>query len=222
MATHPLEAFKEAISSNDLATLQHLFEGHPEAVEQIDAGIFNWGMPALAGSQSVEMAECLLKQGATVEAVSKWWAPGFGASQVQPETARYLIEQGADLSPHAAAGMGLVEELARLLDDDPKRVCAPGGDGCHPLHFAQLLDVARLLVDRGADLNARDDDHKSTPVQWRVQDAPEVVRFLLEQGADPDIFLAAGLGDLELARELVAKDANVTEQRIGHNNGAFG
>ena len=221
MDNSSLEAWKTALASDNLAAIRRLFETYPEALGRIDDGVFAWGMPALAAAKSVEMAECLLKQGATVETVSQWWAPGFGANEVQPDVARYLISRGASLSPHAAAGIGLVDELARLLDDDPDRVHAQGGDGCQPLHFAQQTDVARLLVDRGADLNARDEDHDSTPVQWRIKDAPEVVRFLLDQGAQPDIFLATGLGDLDLAHELVTNDPQVTGQRIGYNNGAF-
>jgi hypothetical protein len=172
MTTHPVEAFKEAISGNDLATVRQLFEAHPEAAEHIDAGIFNWGMPALAASQSPEMVGSLIEKGASVDEVSKWWAPGFGASQVLPEIAQCLIERGATVSPHAVSGIGLVEELAEMLNGDSELVHAPGGDGCHPLHFAQCLPVAKLLVDRGADLNARDEDHESTPVQWRIKDAP--------------------------------------------------
>lgn len=44
---------------------------------------------------------------------------------------------------------------------------------------------------------------------------------MLDRGAEPDIFLAAALGDLELARDLVAKDPSVTQHRIVYNNGAF-
>lgn len=219
--TDVIDSLKKAITGDDLTTIRQFLEAHPESTERINEGLFPWGMPALAAAQSGEMIDLLLEAGATVEAVSKWWAPGFGANQVSPETARYLLTRGASLSPHAAAGIGLVDELTAMIDSDPNCVNAPGGDGCHPLHFAQHLEVARLLVQRGADLNARDEDHHSTPVQWRIKDAAEVVRFLLDQGAHPDIFLAAALGDLDLTRDILAAEPTATQQRIGHNKGAF-
>jgi hypothetical protein len=43
-------------------------------------------------------------------------------------------------------------------------------------------------VERGAELDPRDDDHNSTPAQWRIGDAPEVTRFLIARGACPDFF----------------------------------
>jgi hypothetical protein len=52
------------------------------------------------------------------------------------------------------------------------------------------LDVAKLLVERGADVNARDTFYKATPLNWAVSPAmgrkpqhPEIVRLLLEHGA---------------------------------------
>jgi len=56
------------------------------------------------------------------------------------------------------------------------------------------VDVEALLLDHGARINARDEDHTSTPAQWLIGEWPEVARFLLERGAKGDIFLAAALG----------------------------
>jgi hypothetical protein len=63
--------------------------------------------------------------------------------------------------------------------------------------------VAALLLDHGARIDARDEDHDSTPAQWLIGESPEVARFLLERGAKTDIFLAAALGDLAMAGRLV-------------------
>ena len=68
-------------------------------------------------------------------------------------------------------------------------------------------DSATLVGGRGdrAAIDARDEDHESTPAQWRIDKAPEVSRFLLTRGATPDLFLAAALGDVELAARLIAE-----------------
>jgi hypothetical protein len=120
-----------------------------------------------------------------------------------------------DLGPHAAAELGLVDRLAAILDADPDAIDAKGMDACTPLHFARDVATAQLLLDRGARIDARDEDHDSTPAQWRIGKAPDVARFLLEKGAKPDIFLAAALGDRGLAEKLIQTDRACLSQRIG-------
>ena len=107
-------------------------------------------------------------------AIGQYWANGFATNQIAPATARWLVEWGAPLSVHAAAGFGFTDRLADLLRIDPSQVHAKGGDGCTPLHFARDIATAELLLDHGAALDSRDDDHNSTPAQWRIGKAPEV------------------------------------------------
>lgn len=143
------------------------------------------------------------------ERIGQWWAPGFGTSGIPAPVARLLVERGAPLSVHAAAGFGFVDRL------DPALVHAKGGDGCTPLHFARHTATAQFLLDHGADVDALDEDHESTPAQWRIGDSPDVVRYLLGRGARPDIFLAAALGDRELAARLIRADPSCLAHRIG-------
>jgi hypothetical protein len=83
------------------------------------------------------------------------------------------------------------------------------------LHCAGTVAVAALLLDHGARIDARDEDHDSTPVQWLIGESPDVARFLLERGAKADIFLAAALGDVALAEKLVREDRGCLAHRIG-------
>jgi hypothetical protein len=83
------------------------------------------------------------------------------------------------------------------------------------LHCAGTTAVAALLLDHGARIDACDEDHDSTPAQWRIGESPNVARFLLERGAKADIFLAAALGDLVLAERLVTEDRGCLAHRIG-------
>ena len=149
------------------------------------------------------------------QAIGESWTDGFATNDISPRTARFLVEHGAPLSVHAAAGFGFADRLADLIRTDPSLVHAKGGDGCTPLHFARDVGAAELLLDRGAFIDARDDDHNSTPAQWRIGKAPEVARYLLDRGATPDIFLAAALGDHKIASKLISEDSSCTAQRIG-------
>jgi hypothetical protein len=125
------------------------------------------------------------------------------------------VQQHSDQPVHEAARAGLVESLAAMLAMDASLIDAKGMDARTPLHCAGTVEVAELLLDHGARLDARDEDHDSTPAQWRIGESPEVARFLLERGAKADIFLAAALGDLVLAERLVAEDRGCLAHRIG-------
>ncbi len=116
---------------------------------------------------------------------------------------------------HEAARAGLADKVAELLAKDASLVDAKGMDARTPLHCAGTVAVAALLLNHGARIDARDEDHDSTPAQWRIGESPDVARFLLESGAKADIFLAAALGDLALAERLVREDRRCLAHRIG-------
>ena len=116
---------------------------------------------------------------------------------------------------HEAAQAGLADKLAAMLAMDDSLIDAKGIDARTPLHCAGTVAVAALLLDHGARIDARDEDHHSTPAQWRIGESPDVARFLLDRGAKADIFLAAALGDLALAERLVTEDRGCLAHRIG-------
>src|SRR5579872_342056 len=117
-----------------------------------------------------------------------------------------MTQENADQAVHLAACAGLTDKVAEMLAMDPSLVDAKGMDGRTPLHCAGNVAVAALLLDHGARIHARDDDHQSTPAQWRIGESPDVAEFLLKRGAKADIFLAAALGDVALAETLVTDD----------------
>src|SRR5580692_7198446 len=126
-----------------------------------------------------------------------------------------MAQHSADQAVHEAALAGLTDGVAEMLAIDPSLIDAKGMDARTPLHCAGTVPVAMLLLDHGARIDARDEDHDSTPAQWRIGEAPEVARFLLGRGAKPDIFLAAALGDVAQAKRLVAEDGGCLAHRIG-------
>ena len=200
-----------AVESDDAAAIEAIIRDHPGLLNAPKA------RPAVTFARTPATAARLLHLGADVGAVSRWWAPGFYTRAVAPDVAQLLIDRGAEFTVHAAAGLGLVDRLTFLLDADPSLVHTKGGDGCTPLHFARDVETAKLLLSRGARVDARDDDHDSTPAQWLIGDAPDVVRLLLEHGAAVDIFLATALGDRELVQKLIDADPHCTAVRIGRD-----
>jgi ankyrin repeat protein len=125
------------------------------------------------------------------------------------------MQQNSDQPVHEAARAGHVDKLVEMLAMDASLIDARGMDGRTPLHCAGRVAVAALLLDHGARIDARDEDHNSTPAQWRIGESPDVARFLLERGAKADIFLAAALGDLALAETLITEDRGCLAHRIG-------
>ena len=150
---------------------------------------------------------------------SDWTPGGFGIlDDLSPEAAAPLIARGAEVDVFAAAGLGQLERLTALLDGDPSLVTAKGGDGKHPLHFAATIEAAALLLARGAEIDARDDDHDSTPAQHLIGSHPDVARYLVEQGADCDLLLAAALGDEARAEAILAADPEAIALRIDQDH----
>lgn len=214
-------ALRDAFLAGDHLSVESLLDAHPELCQHLNANAFGCDAPPLAMAKTIPLVDVLIEHGASVDRVTDWWKSGFGAEQVDPAVARHLTDRGARLSIHAAAAIGLTDVVRSMLQRDPALVHTKGGDGCRPLHFARDPELAELLIAAGADVNARDEDHDSTPAQWRIGDAPVTVRLLLHHGATPDIFLAAALGDLAMAENLVANNPDCTGYRIGNDQGPF-
>ena len=130
------------------------------------------------------------------------------------DEARPLIARGAHVTVWAAAGLGLMDELKELVRADPDVVHARGGDGKTPLHSAANAEIARFLLESGAELEMRDVDHGSTPLQYLINDT-SVARLLLDRGASLDIFAAVALDDLGLIARCLRADPTCADARIG-------
>jgi ankyrin repeat protein len=211
----PLERFKRDVENGDAKALRRLLERYPEVKQAINATIFSFGAPALNAASDVEVVDVLLEFGADPNKKSDWWAGGFhplhGAA---PQKASRLLAAGAIPDACGAASIDRVDLLARLLADDPARVHERGGDGQTPLHFAHSRAVVDMLLAAGADIDARDVDHRATAAEWMLgadwgTPRRDLARYLVERGAHADIFLVAALGLTDRARMMLERDASL-------------
>jgi len=211
----PVEALTAAIKANDAALVRQVLARYPVLKSTLNEPLpgYSFDTPAIVAAvhkENRDMIDALLEAGADINARSRWWAGGFGVlDSSSQELTPYLIQRGAYVDIHAAARLGMFERLKELVEGDPALVHARGGDGQTPLHFASSVEIARYLLDHGAEIDARDVDHESTAAQYMVgirPRRPEVARYLIARGAQTDILIAAALGDLELVRSLLDED----------------
>jgi len=214
-AGEPIELLKQAFHADDAPWLRKLLARYPQFKALINEPIGPFNSPAIINVCSREMLDVLLEAGADINVKSRWWAGGFGLlHNAKPDLAAYAIQRGATVDVHAAARLGMLERLRELVFADPQLVHARGGDGQTSLHFASTIEIAKFLLDHGADIDARDLDHESTPAQWMIKERQEIARFLVQRGCKTDILLAAALGDAVLVRKHLDDDPNCIHLRV--------
>lgn len=218
------EEFRRAFAKRDAASVRDLLRRHPAARALIDAPLFPFDAPALvhfASEGDLPLVGVLLDFGADPNRRSRWWAGGWHAlHSARGAVAEKLLDAGAVPDACAAANLDRPDLLRRMLDEDPRRVHERGGDGQTPLHFARSRAVVDLLLERGADPDARDRDHRGTPAQWMLERRRGAGRYdlaahLVERGATADIFLATALGLTERLRALLDSDPALLALRTG-------
>ena len=117
-----------------------------------------------------------------------------------------------DRSLFDASWRGNAKEVAGLLEQGANPNSAIRRST--PLHKAASrghLDVMRLLIDRGADVKAKDGGGRSTLAEAAGALKPQAAKMLLDAGAEPDDFAlgqAGWLGQLETVKVLLDAGAN--------------
>ena len=206
---------RDAFGSDDAAKVRGVLSRYPALKAVINEPIGPFDSPVIIHVKNPAMLDALLDAGADINARSQWWAGGFGLLDwAPPDVAAYALERGAMLTIHAAARLNLVEQVKAFIARDPALVHARGGDGQTPLHMASTVDAADALLDAGADIDARDVDHESTPAQYMLGARQEVAAHLVERGCATDVLMTAALGDLARTRHHLDVDPACIGTRV--------
>lgn len=252
------------LTSNGVSPLSlAINNGNPEMVELLlDAGadanklepsgetmLMTAAMVGVSGS-----VDALIEHGAEVDRrdeTFKQTALMIASREGHAEVVKLLIDHGADanastpvgeapsfIAPNSVPGFGFGLGILRggVPADRGRREPAPGG--MTPLHYAARhnhVDVARILLDAGAQLDAKEANGIWPLLMAISNDNAPMAHFLLEQGAlinDQDwygrsplweavnvrnLYLHNGTfehnvdrdGELEVIKELIAKGADV-------------
>jgi hypothetical protein len=153
----------EAAMNGDLATVKKLLEQNPALLEARDEDEGVTPLAYAAGFSRMEVLEFLVARGADVNARDpRGVSPLLLAVYTeQMQALRFLLDNGADVK-------------------------APGPSGMGPLHFAvkESPEIAGLLIQRKADVGARDDYGNTALILAARAGVQDVVRLLVESGAD--------------------------------------
>jgi len=164
-----------------------------------------YGQTALmvvARSNHVDTAKLLIKHGAKVDAKETWrgqTALMWAAGQCQPEMARLLIKHGAKVNEQ-----GDVNHWDRQVTAERRAQWRAIG-GMTPMLIAArvgCVDVAKALVDGGADVDMPDPENM-TPMIMAVDNFHfDFAAYLMSQGADVNRWDWRGRTPLYLAVDL--------------------
>jgi len=133
-----------------------------------------------------------------------------------------LLSKGAELNIHIATLLGKLDQVAKLINDDPTQVNRKWLDGATPIYEAVgngYTEIAEYLIKHGASIKARGERWSDLPIHIAAKFGHiDCVELLLKSGVDVNekglanrtpLHWSAFSGYLEIVKLLVSKGADI-------------
>jgi ankyrin repeat protein len=211
-----LPSLHAAAARGNLASVRRLLASgaDPNARDALDAAT---ALHFAAGNGYLAVAEALLDAGADPNAGGDdhdlgplGWATCFRA--YREPVAQRLLERGARHHVFSAVAMNDLDWVRGAVAADSRVLARPMSRNEHhrlPLHLAVIRNrptMVALLLELGADPQARDSTGATAMSCVNVRTAPEVVASLRAAGLEPDLIAALRMRRFDLAQALLERD----------------
>ena len=182
-------ALVHAVSNKHTETAQLLFE-HGADPNLTEDGV-SPALPIAAGHGLTDLVRAILDRGGKIDALDDNGhnALNNAVAHNESKTLELLFEYDADL----------IDKCSDATERPPILYIAAAQDA---------LECAEILLDRGADMNAKDELNRLTALEFALDElsGPRVARLLIERGADTE----GALSRVEYARGTAEGD-DITE-----------
>ena len=204
-------AFLRMVSIGDTTAVKAMLDRDPWLLRGA-AGLPRWNaLQRAAADHDADMVGFLLRQRADLEA-----GDNEGARPLH-----LAVKRSAETTDGERAARVEVQEALLAAG---AHVMATDASGATPLHWAALngdLEFARLLLEHGADIEAREPGEGLTALHVAAAGGDaDIVKLLLERGADAGARDRAGRRPLDVAR--MSNSAEVADVLRRHAAGATG
>ena len=166
MAETMQEAFIDAVKQNNLKRAKYIIK-FLETVNVRDVSKFH----VLTYVKTDQMYEFLIQNGATFDATDKFILPASLLKAKHPKVALQLIDMGADVNYALRSGQT-------------------------PLMLADSLELASVLIDKGANIYQRDAFNNSTMATLATHNQFDIMELLIQKGYDINTKDFHGVTDL--------------------------
>lgn len=160
--TEEMKAFQKAVNHDDMITAEKMLKQNSRLALTEFA---SWGegiMAVPANHRNFKMLELLMSYGAHVPKISKW---GRAYYFKHYDVAKFLLEKGMDANHMTWHRVTLLHDMAQEGN----------------------IQKAELLTGHGAELDPLEEEYRSTPLGLAARwGHVEMVKWLLEKGADPN------------------------------------
>lgn len=145
----------------------------------------------------IDVARLLISSKALIDAkdVSGRTPLFYAVTDHKKEMIKFLSAKGADINVQDGHGMTLLHWVA----------------------YKEPVDIVKEILICSANVDAKD-MYGYTPLHWAVRAVrTDTAKLLISSGSKPDIYIAAGMGDTDLVKSLLAKGFEIdTQDGLGY------